>query len=81
MLVERRHSPRRRTLKGGRIVFDDHRSVLDCTVHNVSENGAQLRLPNVVGVPDTFELHFDGIVRSAWVVWKQTDRLGITWIT
>ena len=50
-------------------------------MHNVSENGAQLRLPNVVGVPDTFELHFDGIVRSVWVVWKQTDRLGITWIT
>ena len=81
MLVDRRQSMRRRTLKGGRIVFDDKRSVLDCTVHNLSENGAQLRLPSVVGVPDTFELHVDGIVRFAWVVWKATDKLGVTWIS
>lgn len=79
MLVDRRQSPRRRTLKRGRIVFDDNRSVLDCTVHNLSENGAQLRLPSAVGVPDTFELHVDGIVRFVWVVW--TDKLGVTWIS
>ena len=30
--IDRRHSPRRRTLKEGRIFFDEKRSVIDCTV-------------------------------------------------
>ena len=41
--------PRRRTLKNGRIVFNDRNSTIDCTVHNLSKNGALLPLPNVAG--------------------------------
>ena len=80
MLVERRHSPRRRTFKGGRIVFDDKRSVIDCTVVNLSDRGANLRLPSVLGVPDMFELHVGGQVHAAWVVWKADGALGVMWM-
>jgi hypothetical protein len=81
MLIERRHSPRRRTLKEGRIVFNDKRSVIDCTVLNLSEKGANLRLPSFVDVPDTFELHVGDNIHAAWVVWKADGTLGVTWIS
>jgi hypothetical protein len=79
MSVERRHSPRKRTLKGGQIVFDGKRSVIDCTVVNMSDKGASLRLPSILGVPDTFELHIGGEVYAAWVVWKRESTLGVMW--
>jgi hypothetical protein len=81
MLIERRHSPRRRTLKEGRIFFDEKRSVIDCTVLNVSEKGANLRVPSTVDVPDTFELHIGNEIHAAWVVWKADGTLGVTWIS
>ena len=81
MLIERRHSPRRRTLKEGRIFFDDKRSVVACTVLNLSEKGANLRLLSVADVPDTFELHIGDEVHAAWVVWKSDGTLGVTWIS
>ena len=80
MLMERRKSPRRRTREKGKIVFNEERSVIDCMVANLSEMGANLRLPNIAGVPDTFELHFGDQVRAAWVVWKADGTLGVTWI-
>jgi uncharacterized OB-fold protein len=79
MLEERRHSTRRRTFKAGRIVFDDKRSVISCTVVNMSENGANMRLPSVLGVADTFELHVGDEVHAAWVVWKTDGTLGVMW--
>jgi hypothetical protein len=81
MLIERRHSPRRLTLKEGRIFFDEKRSVIDCTVLNVSEKGANLRVPSTVDVPDTFELHIGNEIHAAWVVWKADGTLGVTWIS
>ena len=61
-------------------MFNNSCSVFECTVRNLSENGAQLILSSVVGVPDRFELHVDGIVHSALVVWRATDKLGVTWL-
>ena len=81
MLIERRHSPRRRTLKEGRIFFDDKRSVVACTVLNLSDKGANLRLLSVADVPDTFELHIGNEVHAAWVVRKADGTLGVTWIS
>ena len=59
-ILERR-TPRRRTLKGGRIVFNNRRSVIDCTVRNLSTGGALLSVPNVSGVPDQLDLPGEGL--------------------
>ena len=56
---DRRHTIRHRTLKGGRIVTNDGHSTFNCTIRNLSETGALLRLVSVVGVPDTFSLLLD----------------------
>jgi hypothetical protein len=39
------------TLKAGRIVFNQRRSVLDCTVRNLSSTGACPDVPSTVGIP------------------------------
>jgi len=76
---DRRGSPRRRTLKDGRIVFNDCRSLIDCTIRNLSAHGALLLVPSIAGIPPDFDLHIDGTCHSAHVVWKRIDSLGVTW--
>ena len=79
--VDSRRSPRRRTLKGARIIFNDRRSVIDCVVRNLSAQGALLLVPNVVGIPSDFDLYIDGETdcHHAHVAWKGKGRLGVSW--
>ena len=76
---ERRKAPRKRTLKSACVVFNDRHSVIDCTVRNLSANGALLLLPSIVGVPNEFEVCIDGTYHSAHVAWKSNTSLGVTW--
>jgi hypothetical protein len=57
--MERREEHRRRTIKGGRIVFNDGYSTIACLIRDLSEKGASLRVDSVVGIPDEFMLTFD----------------------
>jgi hypothetical protein len=58
--TEKRGSLRRRTLKGGHIVFNGHSSTIDCTVRNISDSGAKLIVASVIGLPERFELAMAG---------------------
>jgi hypothetical protein len=49
MQEERRKLHRSRTLKGGRIVTNDGHSTFDCTVRNLSDEGAKLVVTSIVG--------------------------------
>jgi hypothetical protein len=75
----RRAPPRRRSLKGARIVFNNRRSAIDCTVRNVSAHGALLLLPSIAGVPNEFELWIDGACHTARMVWKGDGKIGVSW--
>ena len=76
---ERRASHRSRTLRGGKILFNDRRSVLDCMIRNLSHEGACLQVESLVGVPATFELLIDGeeAPRPCRLVWQSHDRAGV----
>jgi PilZ domain len=76
---ERRESRRARTLRGGKILFNDRRSVLDCTIRNLSSEGARLQVESLVGVSPEFELLIDGEVapRPCRLVWQSHDRAGV----
>jgi PilZ domain len=65
--------------KDGRIVFNHRRSVLDCTVRNLSSTGACLDVQSTVGVPDVFELIIepDGISRPCRIAWRSERRTGV----
>lgn len=76
---EKRHETRPRALKGAKIVFGGGTRVIDCTIRNRSENGAQLKVPSIVGIPDQFELHetANGKRRGVTVIWRAVGRLGV----
>jgi hypothetical protein len=75
---ERRLFQRRQTLKPGRIVFNRAFSTINCTMRNHSDGGARLEVASVLGIPDEFELRFDGAVaRASRIVWRKSDSVGI----
>jgi hypothetical protein len=77
---ERRRAPRKRVLKGARIVFNNHRSTIDCLVRSLSKHGAVLGLPSRAGIPREFELLLDGELRPARIVWESGGKIGIDWV-
>lgn len=78
-MAERRSIPRRRTLKGARIVVNDGYSTFDCTVRNLTEVGAKLELASTLGIPDAFDLIFDdGRKFACTVIWRQGEELGVS---
>ena len=81
-MEERRKKRRQRSLKAGKIVFNRHLSVIDCTVRDLTEEGACLVMGNPVGLPKTFELliPFDKFKRPCQVIWKSSDRIGVTFL-
>ncbi len=77
---ERRKKPRMRALKSGKIIFNLRSCVVDCTVRNLTGEGALLVVPSLVGIPDSFELVVapDQARRNCRVTWRGEGRLGVT---
>ena len=75
----RRLSPRRRTLKSGRIAFNNGNSMIECVVRNLSSHGALLELPNVTDIPEDFELYIDNEAKCHAVstIWKRDGKMGV----
>jgi diguanylate cyclase (GGDEF)-like protein len=78
-MAERRRFARNRTLLEGKILLNDRRSVIDCVVRNLSEDGACLQVASVVGIPPTFDLQIDHepATRPCVAVWHAQSRIGI----
>jgi hypothetical protein len=76
--TENRAVPRRTTLKSGKIAFNGNRSTIDCTVRNLSRNGAKLVVASVIGIPDNFDLILADTVRQpVRVIWRKAKELGV----
>lgn len=82
MIQEQRQTVRRRVLKGGKIVFNHGRSTISCTMRNVSEQGALLRVESVVGIPDSFVLVVasDEHPRTCEVVRRTANEVGVKFL-
>ena len=81
MEPERRRTPRRRTLKGALIVFNEGYSTIAATVRNLSEDGANLRVASIVGIPDTFGLRLaDGTHYECRAIWHKSDEIGVAFV-
>ena len=78
MTEERRSTPRQRVLKGGKVVINDGFSTFQCTVRNLSESGARLKVASIIGIPDTFDLAMDdGRKHACTVVWRTATEIGV----
>jgi hypothetical protein len=56
---------RRRVLKAGRLIFNDRKSVIDCTVRSLWDNGAEVQVINSADIPDNVTLE----IRSSGFKW------------
>jgi hypothetical protein len=56
---EKRRSQRSRALKGARVVLNDGKSTISCTVRSLSAAGALIEFGSITGLPEEFTLMFD----------------------
>ncbi len=78
---QRRAAKRMRVLKSGKIVMEN-RSVIDCTLRDVSATGAKLVCASALEMPDKFRLFVaaDNTIRDVQIAWKEKGLLGVTFV-
>jgi len=78
-MEEKRHADRRRALKTGRLVFNNGQSTIDCTIRNISEDGALLRIASPLGLPEHFDLLTvsDGVRKPCRLVRREGDQIAV----
>jgi len=76
---DRRGVTRTKVLRSAKIIVPRRSPVIHCTVQNLTDGGACLKVANTFGVPATFDLTFEhGRTRRACrVVWRTHDQLGV----
>jgi hypothetical protein len=76
---ENRDKRRQRVFKGATILTGMTRSEVTCTVRNMHDGGAELKVSIDARVPDEFLLYVptDGIAYKAVVRWRREDRIGV----
>jgi PilZ domain-containing protein len=76
-MIENRTAPRHKVLKRGSLTFSG--GSIDCTVRNLSSNGAGLDVVSPIGLPATFTLviEADHFSRRCHPVWKTEKRIGV----
>jgi len=78
---EHRAAQRRRTLKKGKIVFDDQKCIFDCVVKDVSDTGARLVVNAWFECPDQVTLQIiDGPTHECQVVRHNETELGVKYL-
>src|SRR5580658_4693919 len=76
---DRRAVQRTKVLRSAKIIVPRRSPVIHCTVQNLTDVGACLKVANTFGVLETFDLTFEhGRTRRACrVVWRTHDKLGV----
>ncbi len=77
--AEHRIAPRRRVLKAGVIAFNNRYVTYNCTVRDLSDTGARLRVDDVTVIPASFELiiDLDGFEAPCEVTWRRQHEVGV----
>ena len=74
--VERRFTPRHRTLKSAVIVLKQD-SRVECRIWDFSPAGAGLFVTTADRLPAEFDVIFDYATRHCFIVWQQLGRVGL----
>jgi hypothetical protein len=77
--AQRRKSQRYRVLKEGRVLVAG-RYTIDCTVRDLSEAGAKIRVEGAPDLPGTLDLLIvrEGLVYPCTLAWRKGDLAGLT---
>ncbi len=76
--AEQRREHRQRVLKGAVILATSH-SAINCTIRNMTKEGAELRFAVETHMPSEFLLYvpLDGIAYRSTLRWRKADRCGV----
>jgi hypothetical protein len=79
---DKRIAARKRVLKAGLVAYNDRHVSVPCTVRDISDTGARLKIDGSVSAPDTFDLivDMDGLEASCEVVWRNGKELGVRFL-
>jgi hypothetical protein len=77
--VEQRRSPRRAALMQASIFHPLQTEHLNCTVRDISQDGAMVEFPQPKGLPSLFWLRLDGeaTLRLCTIAWHSERQLGV----
>jgi hypothetical protein len=77
--AEHRRQHRQRVLKGASILTGISNSEVKCTIRNMHNDGAELKVSIDSHVPQEFLLYVpvDGIGYESVVRWRKQDRIGV----
>jgi hypothetical protein len=78
--ADQRASPRRRVLLSALVVQPDFGGLFRCGVHDVSDNGARLKVPEGLLLPAQFWLvaTSSGLAYEAETVWRRYPHVGVS---
>lgn len=81
--ADKRRSPRHRTLRGAKIIYNNRMSTVDAQVRDISETGCRLRVSTAAHLPASFFLAVTGMPgeRRCEVRWRNDSELGVQFVT
>lgn len=81
--ADKRTNRRQRTLKDGKIITMNDRSVIDCVIRDLSDTGAKIRCGDQVAVPREFQLFVPQtrLFRQARCIWRRGNEIGICFMS
>jgi FixJ family two-component response regulator len=82
VMEQRRKSQRSRVLKSGKIILNNRLSIRDCTIRNLSKEGACLVGGHLFDLPVRFMLQCepDKTEHACEVIWRHEDKIGVRFL-
>jgi hypothetical protein len=79
---EARGAQRSRTLRTGKIIYNNQMCVIDCRIKDISETGCRVSVASSAGVPGFFRLHIMGgdTRHECEVAWRTSEELGLRFL-
>jgi hypothetical protein len=79
-MIERRATSRARIDKSGKIIVSDNAPKIECTVSDLSVDGASLKVSSTLVVPARFDLVIDNSRHTCRVVWINETQVGVMFV-
>lgn len=78
----KRSRARQRTLRSGKIVYNNQTCVMDCQIRDMSEGGCRVRVASTASLPRHFDIQITGMKerRLCEVKWRSPQELGVQFI-
>ena len=78
----KRSRTRQRTLRSGKIIYNNQTCVMDCQIRDMSEGGCRVRVANTANLPRHFDIQITGRRERQLceVKWRSPQELGVQFI-